>query len=437
MKKLLLNISLLLGALFISVSGFAQDDSKYGDNPEKCKRDLSEYIEFVKQKNYIDALPAWRRVYAECPSSSKSIFINGPKIYKSLIKKEKDKLVKLAYVDTIMMIYDKRIELFGQEGSVLGRKGSDLYKYNKKKAYEKAYGYLAKSVKLRGDKSQAPVMQYYMNASARMYKNKKIDAGQVVQDFSIISDNLAKLEEKQAGDSVKLARIKKVEENVAKLFISTGAGSCDVLIGHFTPKYEADPKNIELLKTITKYLDKGECTDAQLFFDASVSLYEAEPSSRAAYNLAKMAAKKKQLSKSTEFYKKAIELTEDNEVKAKYYYELAIISSASPASARSYALKATGLKPGWGKPYLLIGKLYASSGCGDNKFTKGAVFWAAVDQFVKAKSVDPSVTSEANKLIASYKTYFPGKEDAFAYNVTEGSDVKIECWINVTTKARF
>jgi len=150
-----------------------------------------------------------------------------------------------------------------------------------------------------------------------------------------------------------------------------------------------------------------------------------------------MAAKKKQFSKAADFYKKAIELTEDNEVKAKYYYELAVVSSSSPASARAYALKAAGFKSGWGKPYILIGKLYASSGCGDDKFSKSAVFWAAVDQFVKAKSVDASVAGEANKLIAEYKKYFPGKEDAFAYNVTECSEVKIECWINTTTKARF
>ena len=436
MKKLVLSISILLGIILSSLNTFAQDDAKYGDNPDQCRQDLSEYIEFVKQKNYLDALPAWRRVYSACPQSSKSIFLNGPKIMGTLIKNEDDKARKLLYVDTLMQIYDKRIELFGQEGNVLGRKGNDLYKYNPK-AYEEAYGYLSKSLELQGDKTAAAILQRLMQVSAKMYKNKKIDAGQVVQDFSNISDVIAVQEKELAGNEKKLGRVKKVEENVGKLFIGTGAGSCDVLIAHFTPKFEALPKDVELLKTITKYLDKGDCTDSQLFFDASVNLYEAEPSSIAAYNLAKMAAKKKQLSKSTEFYKKAIELAEDNDIKAKYYYELAIISSSSPASARSYALKATGLRPGWGKPYILIGKLYASSGCGDNKFTKGAVFWAATDQFIKAKSVDPSVASEANKLIASYKAYLPGKEDAFAYNVTEGAPVKIDCWINVTTKARF
>ena len=437
MRKLVLKSLVLLGVLLMSAPIFAQDDAKYGSDPETCKRDLSEYIEFVKQKNYIDAYPAWKRVYNNCPESSKSIYINGPKIFKALIKQETDDTKKLAYVDTLMQVYDQRIKYFGQEGNVLGRKGADLYKYNKKGAYEEAYGYMKKSAELMGNKSQAAVLQSYMNASARMYRNKKIDAGQVVQDFSTISDVLAAQIADNQDNEKKLALLKKVEKNVGAIFIKTGAGSCDVLISHFTPKFEADSKNVELLKTITKYLDKGDCTDSQLFFDASVNLYEAEPSAQAAYNLAKMAAKKKQLSKAAGFYKKAIEMTEDNETKAKYYYELAIVSTSSPATARTYAQKAANLKPGWGKPYILIGKLYASSGCGENEFEKGAVFWAAADQFAKAKSIDASVAGEANKLMAEYKKYFPGKEDAFAYNVTNGAEVKIGCWINVTTKARF
>ncbi len=438
MKHLSIKITFLLLSLAFVLPVVAQDDSKYGDNPDQCKRDLSEYIEFVKQKSYVDALPAWRRVYNSCPKSSKSIYINGPKIYKALMKKEKDAAKKQAYVDTIMMIYDKRIEHFGQKGSVLGRKGSDLIRY-RKEAYEEAYGYLTESTKLSAKKPQAAVLQNLMQASALMYKNKKIDAGQVVADFSTASDQLAVLFEKDKEKAKKIESYKKVEENIGKLFISTGAGSCDVLIGHFTPKFEAAPKDEELLKTITKYLDKGDCTDSKLFFQASVNLYEISPSSQAAYNIAKMAAKKKEYSKAAKFYNKAIELEENDETKAQYYYELAAVSMASPASARSYALKAIALKSGWGAPYILIAKLYAgaSSSCGEDKFTKSVVFWLAVDVLNQAKSVDPSIAADANKLIAQYKQYFPGKEDAFAYNVTAGSTVQVECWINKSTKARF
>ena len=57
--------------------------------------------------------------------------------------------------------------------------------------------------------------------------------------------------------------------------------------------------------------------------------------------------------------------------------------------------------------------------------------------FRKAKSVDPSLAEEANKLIDTYSQYYPKKEDAFFHNVTEGSSYTVGGWINRTTKVRF
>jgi tetratricopeptide (TPR) repeat protein len=438
MKHLFFKISLLLFTTLISGVSLAQEDDKFGDNPDQCKRDLSLYREFVLQKSYIDAYPAMRRVLNNCPKSSKQVYIDAPKVYGAIIKKEKDPTNKQAYIDTLMQVYDQRIENFGQEGNVLGRKGNDLYKLNED-AYEEAYGYMIKSLELCGAKAQPAVLQQLMVATTKMYKEEKIDAGQVVKNFSDISANLTLLQEKYADKASTLGKLKIVEENVGKLFIATGAGSCEVLINHFTPKFEATPEDAELLSTITKYLDKGGCTDSKLFFDASIELDKISPSAQSAYNIARMAAGKKEFSKAADFYKKAIDREEDDELKAKYYYELAAVSTGSPAAARGYALKAASLKSGWGDPYILIGKLYAasSSSCGENKLQQGAVFWLAVDMFAKAKAVDPSVSGTANSLIAQYKVYFPGKEDAFAYNVTEGSNVEIGCWINESTKARF
>ena len=66
-----------------------------------------------------------------------------------------------------------------------------------------------------------------------------------------------------------------------------------------------------------------------------------------------------------------------------------------------------------------------------------AVYWAAADKFQKAKEVDPSMTAKANEMIREYSKAFPTSEDAFFYNVFEGDEYTIECWINETTKARF
>jgi hypothetical protein len=66
-----------------------------------------------------------------------------------------------------------------------------------------------------------------------------------------------------------------------------------------------------------------------------------------------------------------------------------------------------------------------------------APYWAAVDMYIKAKSVDASVANDASQKIAKYSQYFPTTQDAFFYSVTEGADYTIKCWINITTKARL
>ncbi|MFW6327855.1 MAG: hypothetical protein ACOC2F_06030, partial [Bacteroidota bacterium] len=68
---------------------------------------------------------------------------------------------------------------------------------------------------------------------------------------------------------------------------------------------------------------------------------------------------------------------------------------------------------------------------------KSAVYWAAVDKYIKAQNVDPSMAEEANQRISQYSRYFPDKEDAFFYDYTVGKSYTVGCWINETTSVRF
>ncbi len=434
MKKLVLALIVLI----VNLSLVKAQDDKFGSDPEKCKINLSLYKEFVKQKNYKDALPGWRNAYKICPKSTKSLYIDGAKIYRYMIKtNKKDKELKEKYIDTLMMVYDQRVKYFNQEPYVRGRQGFDLYKYRKSE-YEDAYNKMKMAVD--AEKASAAVLQMYMLATTKMYKNKKIDPGTVVENFSTCSSQIDKMIE-SAKDTTKQAKLKKVKNNITDIFAKSGAASCDVLVDYYTPKFEADPKNAELLKTVTKFLDMNKCTDSKLFLDASEALYDIEPSAQAAHNIAILAVKKENYSKAAEYFKKAVELVEDNELKAKYSMDLAKVYTKQKLyeSARASALNALKYKSGWGEPYLLIGKLYAASAqsCGSDKFEKNAVYWVAVDKFIKAKSVDPSIAKQANTLINQYKVHFPNKEDAFFKGVNAGDTYKVGCWINESTKARF
>jgi len=104
----------------------------YTNNAEDsmmCVQNLSLYIEYFKQDNYNDAIVGWRGAASVCPKATESLWTNGIKIYEELSDKEEDKAQKASLLDSMFWAYDQRIEHFGKEGYVLGRKGSDLLKY--------------------------------------------------------------------------------------------------------------------------------------------------------------------------------------------------------------------------------------------------------------------------------------------------------------------
>jgi tetratricopeptide (TPR) repeat protein len=130
------------------------------------------------------------------------------------------------------------------------------------------------------------------------------------------------------------------------------------------------------------------------------------------------------------------------EKKAKYQLVVAKIfyrDIKNFPKSRKYALAAAKSKPSWGAPYVLIGKLYASSGplCGTGTgWASQVVTWPAIDKWNYAKKIDSSVSSEASKLINTYRKYMPSVEDIFSRNKKEGSSFRVGCWINENTTVR-
>jgi hypothetical protein len=56
--------------------------------------------------------------------------------------------------------------------------------------------------------------------------------------------------------------------------------------------------------------------------------------------------------------------------------------------------------------------------------------------FNKAKTIDPSVASEANTFINRYSQYMPTKGDVFQRSLKAGDTFKVGCWINRSTIIR-
>lgn len=406
-------------------------DVKY---TKKDTMNYSLYIEYFKQENYPDAYKYWRRLFKDAPAFNIGLYVNGEKMIGNFIENAADDNIKSAWVDTLMTLYDQRIEYFDQKGFVLGKKGTDLF-LNRFTDFEKAYTILSESITLEGDNSEPTTVYYYLYAASYMFKYKKIDTDKFLEIFENamnISENNVKLEKN-------VDTWNEVVDNMLKI-----VGPLlpeDVLLPFADKKYDLIKDNAKKLKLYIDVMVINQYVNNDVFYKfVKRKLEISEPTSDEYYNLGIIDYNKGKYESAISNYKKAIELEESVDKQAKYYMNLAASydKAGNNSSARSSALKAAELNPSDPTPYLFIGNLYSTSAitCGTSDFEKQSVYWIAVDMYKKAQARG---SSEAAGIISQLEQAYPTKEEAFYQDppVKEGQTINIGCWINGTTTARF
>lgn len=401
--------------------------------------------QFYDQKDYKSALTSWRKLYKTYPKSTLNIYIHGLNMYESLIEGTTDRALKDHYIDTLMMVYDKRIKYFDQKGYNLGRQGTDYFKYKLlhndnltdaelKPIMKKGYNYLEESTKLQGNETEAPVLILLMQSTARLFGLGEFGKEKVIDNYDVASKIINNVLAKDPTS----ANFIMARDQTDQIFQQSGAADCEALISIYGPKFDQIASNLDDLKKMIRMLERQKCDASPLYAKAAEKLYTMEPSPEAAYNMARMFVKADKLDKAETYYKQAVSLEKDPLNLSKYYLELAKLNLGKAQEARGFAKKAIENNPNNGAAYLFLGDVYArnSKTYGDKDFEHLYPFWVAVDYYVKAKKVDPSVEAEANEKIALYSQYFPSKEDIFFNGLTVGQSISLDGWIGETTTVR-
>ncbi|SFE19457.1 tetratricopeptide repeat protein [Thermophagus xiamenensis] len=443
---------IVLGLLLSLSQTFAQkgveDGSKYGHGEDsiRCLKNLSLYTELVKQKLYDDAYPYWQIAFNECPLSTRRLYTDGVDIMTHKIKNAKDDAEKETYFQKLMEVYDQRMKYFGDHSRygtpyIKATKAIDILEYKKSDPeYRKqAYQLLADAIANDGAKYQPAAFALYVTTSIALWKDGEISGEDVVNNYTSVSSEINKLIE-----DPKMAKYKnmytKLSGQLEDVFAGSGVANCETLDKIYSPQLEEHKEDLDWLKRVNRLLTNALCDDLELLFKVSEYMYNIEPSSSAAFGLARMYLKSGESDNAIKYYEEAIKLEEDNEKKADYYYQLGLVHLAGKnyVSARANALKAIENKANWGKPYILIGKAYAASAnsIGSSEFEHKTAYWAAVDKFIKAKSVDPESAEEANELIRTYSNHFPKTDEIFFQGLEEGSSYTVGGWIGERTTVR-
>lgn len=408
----------------------------------------------VKMGDFKAAVPALKWLYANAPDLNKSIYINGSKAYESIAKAaqkeekaakatlkaatdkepaqavyDKKLALRAAYADTLLTMYDLRIQYFGDKPNVLNRKVFKAYKYFIGD-YDKSEWLLEmfdEAFDIGGTKIPDANFIAYMNVIKVNAKLKKVDQDAILDRYDKLSNaidaKMAANEEKQRSNE-KLIKYKGMVDAILTEIVDI---NCEFVETNMAPKFDANPDDLKLVKRMFSFMLAGKCTDSPLFLNVSMQLQKMVPD----YGLCKMIASKcvanKDYNQAHSYYEQALNLTEDGIEKSAIYVSKGKVYSVqrNKAKARAMYSHAIAADPTNKDAYVGIGDLYFHSfnECSEKKdmVKDRLVFIAAYNEYKKSGN---------SKKMAAAKEQFPSKEDLFNGDYEVGQTVSITCWVN-------
>lgn len=414
----------------------------------------------IKKKNYEAAFPLWEKVYANSPAADgrrNLVFMWGVEIYNDKFKKATDPAEKKKHVDRVMELYDELSECYPKEkGFVYGRKAFDMfYNYPDFATQQEKYDLFKKSIDTEGMKTQPFVLNPFVSLVREQYEAKAISMGEAQKYAKLIQDILDNGLKTASGNV--LENFKIVDSytpfRLAEFESVKGFYDCNYYKNKYLQEYEENKGDCEVIIDVYSTLRWGNCPEVDAKLTEMNAAYDANcvekvvvspgnptppPSSGPSCNDYLRGG---EYQKAVDCYKERYNSSSDSGKKAKYAYAIASIYYSKFkkfSEARSWAEKASSHDSSWGKPYLLIGDMYASSGplCGPGRgWDSQVVIWPAMDMWEKAKR-DPDTAAKAQKKINQYSQYLPDKEQCFLRSKSTGDAFKVGCWIQRNTSCR-
>ncbi len=463
MQTIIRSIALVLVFCVAAATLPAQCDN-WVNSPKKEEAENAHvaYRNFVKNYTDFTEMPAeefqtafnnWKIAYEIAPAADGQRpfhYRDGILFYRALAAKATDEAVKAEHYAKLLSFYDEELQCYPDaKAYLLGRKGYDQF-------YLTGYSMdalttLEQAMAAGGNATEYIVLPPLGQLLNYYFKTEKIDNARVrdlyEKGLAIADHNIEK-----NGTYAQYYKDARANLEASVLEYEDQIFDCAYFKTTLMPKFEENKEDLEVLKFIAAKLKAQGCPETdeavvkvQAQYDAVYAVKAAEYESERrrlnpAYD-ASLLVEEGDFDGAVRRYQEAIDTAEDNDKKSQYYYQMASLQSGKLRQygvARQNANKAASLNPNWGKPYMLIGDIYArlGSSCGDSYQQRLAVL-AAIDKYRQAKNVDAEVADDANKRISNYSGSMPIRSESFSRGHNEGDRIEVGCGIGETVVLRF
>lgn len=426
--------------------------TKFTDIPngDQMETNYVLYRDFLRAREYERAYDLWQKVYEAAPAADgrrNTVFADGIRFYERFISQTQDQNLIEGYVDTIFQIYDRIQECYPEGGYIAGRKAFDLYyKYPNREDSMTVFNLFKEAVDTDGEKVPDFVINPMAALLVDLYRTDRIDQATAEKYgkflLQVVEEGVAECK----GSACERWEIIQAYTPQRLEYFETIRGfyDCDYYVEKYYPEFVDKPDDCDVIRTVYSRLKWGGCGEGneQLAEVTAAGNQNCRTTGTGKVSQAYEALREGQYRQSIDLFLQAAEDTEDADRKGTFLLTVAKIYYShlkNFSRARQYALQAAQFRTNWGEPYLLIGRLYASSGplCGPGRgWDSQVVVWPAIDMWQRAKRVDSSVSAEANEYINRYRQYMPSREDVFQRNLKEGDSFTVGCWIQETTTIR-
>lgn len=444
----------ILGLAFVSIvsSVAAQDFSdpqyaKWGDSPEQRRENIlaATFLkEEIANRNYGQAAKYLQQLLERCPGASENTYANGIRLYKLKINRARSLAEKNVYVDSLLFLYDVRLEHFGMhpkrgKAYILDRKARERLTYREgdregiRKDFELA---IAAQVEANGTADPELVAIYFKNLCDD-YSNDLVDAMTIVNAYDANSKYFENIDASQAD----------FKNQFETSFGVSGAASCENLQKIFEPKIAAAPSDETLLSHVFQLMTKANC-ESDFYISVAELYYGINPQSSVAMLLAQIFQNKKEFAKANRYLREALAKETIAEEREKLLARIGILEMTTNNYAEAVKLFNESLNVDEGDDdglalYFLAQCYVAGSKDCSSQLAKHSIYWLAYDLVQRAipllEVTDAAVAANAKNLAASYRSVFPTAEECFFAELKEGATYTINCGLakGLTTKVRY
>lgn len=440
MKK---RVYFLIAALFLA-GGIVKaqdfkDDPKYGPDPasrEQNVRIFNFFNDAYKAKEYGTATVYLRQLIENAPKASENMYIRGVDIYKNKAALAQTKEERRMFVDSILLIYDKRIEAFGENP----KRGEAFLRAAKAKEFmqmmpsdrDQLFKLFREALEDKHPFEPSLAVMYF-NSMVESFKLDDVTPEELISAYENLGKRIAECHSLEKADAGKA---------LEELFATSGAANCENIEKIYKPKYEADPQNAQLIEQILGLLQRGKCT-SDFYMTMLEKYYVANPKPEIALQLASFFQEKKDFPKAMEYLRVAISKETDPAKKANFLVQASgmTLSGGSYRESANFAQQAINLEPNNGIAYFMLASAYAGgSGSACSDFDRQTAYWLVVDNLVQARknlAQDDPQQAGISQMIGNFSGNFPKTEETFMRGLEPGQSYSVNCgWISGRTVVR-